>query len=184
VQISSSVVRARPDGSSEFIDYVGNAASGTNYGLELSTSFEASDNVLFYGSLGLLRTQYEDFINSAGDNLEGRQQAHAPNYQYTFGVDVRVNSKIELGLNILGKDNFYFSDSHSIRSEAYNLVNLNFSYTLNEWQLTLWGRNLSDEDYLVRGFYFGNDPRDSYTAKGYTQLGEPARLGLTLNMDF
>ena len=184
VQISSSVLRARPDGSSEFIDYVGNAASGTNYGLELSTSFEASDNFLFYGSLGLLRTQYEDFINSAGDNLEGRQQAHAPNYQYTFGVDVRVNSKIELGLNILGKDSFYFSDSHSIRSETYNLVNLNLSYTWNEWQLTLWGRNLSDEDYLVRGFYFGNDPRDSYTAKAYTQLGEPARLGLTLNMDF
>tara|TARA_B100001250_G_scaffold8968_1_gene7760 strand:+ start:568 stop:2634 length:2067 start_codon:yes stop_codon:yes gene_type:complete len=184
VQISSSVVRVRSDGSSEFIDYVGNAASGTNYGLEISSSFEASDNILFYGSLGLLETEYENFINSAGDDLEGRQQAHAPNYQYTFGVDMRVNSKIELGLNILGKDSFYFSDSHSIRSEAYNLVNLNFSYTWNEWQLTLWGRNLSDEDYLVRGFYFGNDPRDSYTAKGYTQLGEPARLGLTLNMDF
>ena len=184
MQISSSVVRVRSDGSSEFIDYVGNAASGTNYGLEISSSFEASDKFLFYGSLGLLEAQYENFINSAGDDLEGRQQAHAPNYQYTFGVDMRVNSKIELGLNILGKDSFYFSDSHSIRSEAYNLVNLNFSYTWDEWQLTLWGRNLSDEDYLVRGFYFGNDPRDSYTAKGYTQLGEPARLGLTLNMDF
>jgi len=184
MQISSSVVRVRSDGSSEFIDYVGNAASGTNYGLEISSSFEASDKFLFYGSLGLLETQYENFINSAGDDLEGRQQAHAPNYQYTFGVDMRVNSKIGLGLNILGKDSFYFSDSHSIRSEAYNLVNLNFSYTWDEWQLTLWGRNLSDEDYLVRGFYFGNDPRDSYTAKGYTQLGEPARLGLTLNMDF
>ena len=35
----------------------------------------------------------------------------------------------------------------------------------------LWERNLTDEDYFVRGFYFGNDPRDNYLSKGYTQLG-------------
>ena len=34
VQISSSIVRTRDDGSSEFIDYIGNAAAGSNYGLE------------------------------------------------------------------------------------------------------------------------------------------------------
>jgi outer membrane receptor protein involved in Fe transport len=91
---------------------------------------------------------------------------------------------LELDVNIQGKDSFYFSDSHSVRSKDYNLVNASLSYSWNEWQLTLWGRNLSDEDYSVRGFFFGNDPRDNYTAKGYTQLGEPMRYGLTLNMDF
>ena len=184
VQISSSVVRTRADGSSEFIDYVGNAAAGSNYGLEISAKFQATDNAVFHGSLGLLKTEYKNFINSAGDNLGGRQQAHAPEYQYTLGVDIRISSELELDVNIQGKDSFYFSDSHSVRSKDYNLVNASLSYSWNEWQLTLWGRNLSDEDYSVRGFFFGNDPRDNYTAKGYTQLGEPIRYGLTLNMDF
>ncbi|HIF73690.1 MAG TPA: TonB-dependent receptor [Porticoccaceae bacterium] len=184
VQIASSVVRSRADGSSEFIDYVGNAAAGSNYGLEASAKFQAANNIMFHGSLGLLKTKYKEFVNSAGDNLGGRQQAHAPNYQYTLGVDIRISSALELDVNIQGKDSFYFSDSHSIRSKDYSLVNASLSYSWKEWQLTLWGRNLNDEDYLVRGFFFGNDPRDNYAAKGYTQLGEPMRYGLTLNMDF
>ena len=184
VQIASSVVRSRADGSSEFIDYVGNAAAGSNYGLEASAKFQAANNIMFHGSLGLLKTEYKEFVNSAGDNLGGRQQAHAPNYQYTLGVDIRISSALELDVNIQGKDSFYFSDSHSIRSKDYSLVNANLSYSWKEWQLTLWGRNLNDEDYSVRGFFFGNDPRDNYVAKGYTQLGEPMRYGLTLNMDF
>jgi len=57
-------------------------------------------------------------------------------------------------------------------------------YTRDKLSLNLWARNLGDKDYFVRGFYFGNDPRDNYTAKGYTQLGEPARYGVTLNLDF
>ncbi len=184
VQISSSVVRTRTDGSSEFIDYVGNAAAGSNYGLEISAKLQTTDNFVLYGSLGLLKTEYQNFINSAGNNLGGRQQAHAPDYQYTLGADIRISSALELDVNIQGKDSFYFSDSHSIRSKDYTLVNASLSYNRNEWQLTLWGRNLTDEDYSVRGFFFGNDPRDNYTAKGYTQLGEPRRYGLTLNMDF
>ncbi len=184
VQISSSVVRTRADGSSEFIDYVGNAAAGSNYGVEFSAKYQSTENIMFHGSLGLLKTEYENFVNSSGDNLGGRQQAHAPDYQYTLGVDIRVNPRFELAVNIQGKDSFYFSDSHSIRSEDYNLLNASLSYSWNQWRLTLWGRNLGDEDYSVRGFFFGNDPRDNYTAKGYTQLGEPMRLGLSLNMDF
>jgi outer membrane receptor protein involved in Fe transport len=183
VQISSSVVRTRANGSSEFIDYVGNAAAGSNYGLEISAKFQATDKIMFNGSLGLLKTKYKDFINSTGDNLEGRQQAHAPDYQYTLGGDIRISSELKFNINIQGKDSFYFSDSHSIRSKDYNLVNASLSYSWNEWKLTLWGRNLSDKDYSVRGFFFGNDPRDNYIAKGYTQLGEPIRYGLTLNMD-
>ena len=184
VQISSSVVRTRDDGSSEFIDYIGNAAAGSNYGVEFSGNFKTSEKVDFYASLGLLKTQYDDFTNSAGDNLEGREQAHAPSYQYSLGVNIKVANNVDFGLNVLGKDSFYFSDSHGIQSSSYSLTNVNLSYSRENWKLMLWGRNLSDEDYYVRGFYFGNDPRDNYVEKGYTQLGEPARLGVTLNLDF
>ena len=184
VQISSSIVRTRDDGSSEFIDYIGNAAAGSNYGLEFSGNFKATERVDFYGSLGLLKTRYDDFINSAGDNLEGREQAHAPSYQYSLGANIRLGNNVDFGLNILGKDSFYFSDSHGVQSNAYHLINANLSYSWENWKAMLWGRNLTDEDYFVRGFYFGNDPRDNYLSKGYTQLGEPARVGVTINLDF
>jgi len=184
VQISSSTVRVRDDGNSEFIDFIGNAAAGSNSGIELSGQWLASESLTLYGSLGLLDAKYEDFINSAGDNLDGRQQAHAPDYQYTIGMDIMFSTALGLDINLQGRDAFYFSDSHSIRSNSYALLNASLRYQRGNLNATLWGRNLGDKDYYVRGFYFGNDPRDNYTAKGYTQLGEPVRYGLTVNLDF
>lgn len=184
VQISSSTVRTRQDGSSEFIDFIGNAAAGNNRGIEANAQWLATDNLTLYGSLGILDSAYEDFTNSAGINLDGREQAHAPGYQYTLGAGFNINNRLSLDINIQGRDAFYFSDSHAVRSDAYTLLNTSLQYTRENLALTLWGRNLGDEDYLIRGFYFGNDPRDDYQAKGYTQLGEPRVFGLTLDLSF
>ncbi|MGA0934157.1 MAG: TonB-dependent receptor [Pseudohongiellaceae bacterium] len=184
VQISSSTVRVRDNGSAEFIDFIGNAAGGTNRGLEVSAQWQSTDHWSLYGNLGLLDADYEDFINSNGDNLDGRQQAHAPDYQYTLGMVYDFDANLSLDVNVQGRDAFYFSDSHDARSDSYALLNASLRYQRDAMTLTLWGRNLTDEDTFVRGFYFGNDPRDDYTARGYTQLGEPVRYGLTVNLDF
>jgi len=184
VQISSSTVRVRDNGSAEFIDFIGNAAGGTNRGLEISAQWQSADHWSLYGNLGLLDADYEDFINSNGDNLDGRQQAHAPDYQYTLGMVYDFDANLSLDVNVQGRDAFYFSDSHDARSDSYALLNASLRYQRDAMTLTLWGRNLTDEDTFVRGFYFGNDPRDDYTARGYTQLGEPVRYGLTVNLDF
>ena len=184
VQISSSTVRVRDDGSAEFIDFIGNAAAGSNRGVEANMQWIATQSVTLYGSVGLLNSEYEDFINSSGENLDGREQAHAPGYQFTLGTTVLLTSALSLDFNAQGRDRFFFSDSHAVQSKSYTLLNASLKYVSNQFNLTLWGRNLSDEDYYVRGFFFGNDPRDNYSAKGYTQFGEPATYGLTLNIEF
>lgn len=184
VQISSSTTRMRNDGSAEFIAYTGNAAAGFNRGVELSAQWLSNERVTLYGNLGLLDSEYKDFVNSEGDNLDGRQQAHAPDYQYTLGTSIMLLPLLSLDLNLQAKDAFYFSDSHSERSDSYALINASLLWEWNQLDVRVWGRNLLDKDYPVRGFYFGNDPRDGYTAKSYTQLGEPLRFGVTLNVDF
>ncbi|MDT8397731.1 MAG: TonB-dependent receptor [Pseudomonadales bacterium] len=184
VQISSSVVRIRDDGSSEFIDFIGNAASGSNYGLEANVDWLASDRLKLYGSLGLLKTEFRNFIDANGLNQSGRAQAQAPSYQFTAGAGLALSPQLAFDINLQGRDAFFFSDSYDARSQAYELLNASLSYTLDDWHFTLWGRNLGNRDYLVKGFFFGNDPRDDFTPRLFTQLGEPRRVGLTLNLDF
>lgn len=184
VQISSSTLRMREGGSTEFIDYTGNAAGGANYGIELNATWHPNERLGIYAALGLLQTRYENFINSAGDDLDGRDQAHAPEYQFSLGTEILLMPDLILNISVQGRDGFYFSDSHSVRSSSYALWHSSLSYQFNDWRISLWGRNLGDRDYHVRGYYFGNDPRDGYTEKGYTQLGEPRHYGVRVNYDF
>lgn len=184
VQISSSTLRVRDDGSTEFIDFIGNAADGFNRGLELSLRYVPTDTLQLYSSLGLLDTEYQDFINSAGKDLSGRDQAHAPRRQYTVGMSWQALPSLSLDLNMQGRSAFYFSDSHDSRSRSYDLVNASARWQLAQWTLTVWGRNLTDKDYEVRGYFFGNDPRDGYEDHTYVQWGEPRRFGVTVNYDF
>lgn len=184
VQVKSSKTIAREDGSSEFISYLGNAATGSNVGVEVEGSWQFNDLLELYGSLGLLDTEYDDFINADDKNLSGRQQAHAPNYQFNVGINIQPNEYWVVNFSVDGKDGFYFSDSHNERSKSVVLANASLSYLSDDYQVKIWTRNLTNEDYANRGFYFGNDPRDGYTAKPYTQLSEPLVFGITLDYQF
>jgi len=180
VQIDSSITLVRSDGSSEFIDFIGNAAEGVNQGIEVEIDWVPSHQVNLGASFGLLRGEYENYINAEGEDLDGREQAHAPSYQYHLFADFEIVRGLFFNLTFEGRDEFFFSDSHHAKSSAYDLISASLAYEWQDWTIRLWGRNLGDQDYFVRGYYFGNDPRDGYAAKAYTQLGEPRRYGLTV----
>lgn len=184
VQIRSSFSVLRDDNSSEFISYLGNAASGFNRGIEFESGWYVNDFIELNANIGLLETEFDDFINSNGDNLSGREQAHAPSYQYHLSAKLQPNENWLINFSIEGKDKFYFSDSHIQKSDTINLVNASVVFYQDDWQVKLWARNVFDKDYKTRGFYFGNDPRDGYTAKAYTQLAEPAVFGITFDYEF
>ncbi len=184
IQVKTSLSSIRPDGSVEFTPYLGNGASGFNRGVEVESAWQLNDSIELYGALGLLDTEFSDFTNSDGVDLSGREQAHAPNYQVNMGMNYQPNEQWLVNVSVDGKDGYYFSDSHDEKSDSSVVLNASINYLQENWQVKLWARNLLDEDIATRGFYFGNDPRDSYTAKGYQQFAEPMVMGVTLDYQF
>jgi outer membrane receptor protein involved in Fe transport len=181
-QVRSSFIRDRDDGSSDFIPYIDNAAEGTNKGAEVEVNWFVSNNLQVAASVGLLDAKFDQFIDREGRDLSGRDQAHAPGYMFHLAADYSWNRWF-LQASIDGKDDFYFSDGHSVQSESFTLVNARIGYETEAWNLSLWGRNLTDKDYFTRGFSFPNDPRKGYITESYFQYGEPRILGLTLEMN-
>lgn len=178
-QVKSSLVRTRPDGSTEFIDFLGNAAEGTNRGLEIDMSWTLSERFFLTANVGWLDAEFDEFTNEFGEDLSGRDQAHAPGYMYNVALSYEQGPWFA-SLSVDGKDEFYFSDRHAVKSDSYTLFNASMGYAAEQWTVTLWGRNLGDEDYFVRGFgSFGNDPRKFYVTEPYYQFGEPRVTGLT-----
>lgn len=179
MQLATSVVRVRPDGSSQFIEFTGNAAEGRNYGLEGEFEWRLAQVTLF-GSLGLLDTQYNDFVNGEGRQLDGRDQTHAPAYQYYAGAEFETAGQFFVRGELEGKGAFYFSDSNDDQSSDYLLLNVSMGFDAPHWAVSLWARNVTDATYEVRGYHFGNDPRIDYEPRTYTQFGEPRRYGATV----
>ena len=184
VQISTSITLLREDGSAEFIGYMGNGAKGVNQGLEVEAVLQTTDRLQLTASAGLLDAEFENYINGSGEDLDGRDQAQAPAYHYYFAADYRFTQALRLNISLEGKDDYYFSDGHAERSPSYAVYNGSLRYFVDAWELSAWGRNLSDKDYFVRGFSFPNDPRDGYTATRWTQLGSPRQFGVTAKVSF
>ncbi len=184
-QVKGSLVVPREDGSSDFVDYTSNAAKGNNYGLELELEWLILDSLTLYSNIGLLETEFEDYINADGVDLSGRDQAHAPSYQYAIGGRYDFGRGFYLRADLEGKDEFFFSDRHETTSPAQDLLSARIGYNDENWEIALWGRNLTDEDYFARGFgSFGNDPRKEYALEPYYQFGEPRMLGVSASYTF
>lgn len=184
MQVTSYYEIINDDNSRSFPSYISNAVTGTNFGLEIDAGWQITPDVEVYGALGLLKSDYDGLIDQDGNDQSRDEQAHAPNYQFTLGMNYQLTDNLLVNVSVDGKDEFFFSDSHQEKSESVEVVNMSLSYSKDEWQVKLWARNVFDEEYATRGFYFGNDPRDEYTAKAYYQLAEPAVFGATFDYSF
>jgi len=177
-----------PDKPQRFILFTENAGSSNNYGAELDATWYATDNLQVYSSIGWLETaygdyQYQDKYGTEVD-LTGRDLAHSPHVTYSLGGTYRANSGWFANLNLSGKSEFYYSDSNESRSEPYTIVNARVGYEASAWSAYLWGRNLFNEEYGVRGFYFGNEPDNGWAEKQYIRYGDPRQIGVTFNVKF
>ena len=106
MQISTSR-QTDPNDPLTFVYFTGNAASGSNYGIETDFAFQATDNLNIYGSLGLLTAEFDDFVTSEG-TFNGRQQAHAPSYSFSLGAEYQHLNGFFARIDVSGKDSFYF----------------------------------------------------------------------------
>jgi iron complex outermembrane receptor protein len=76
-------------------------------------------------------------------------------------------------------DGFFYDYGYDIKSPSYALLNVAVGRDFGPWSVKIWGRNVLDEEYFVRGFFFGDRPPD-FANELYTRLGDPSQYGVTL----
>jgi outer membrane receptor protein involved in Fe transport len=172
-----------PNNPNTFVFYTGNAPSGHNYGLESTLDWAATPSLNVGASLGLLQTLYHGFVQN-GETLPDRALPHAPPWQAAINATWRDARGYFARLDLTGMGAFFYDlPPNNTRSSAYGLLNAKLGWEKERWEVYLWGRNLLDKNYTVRGFYFGDEPPD-FPNKVYTQLGEPRNFGAHLTLKF
>ncbi len=137
-----------------FVLYTDNAARGENFGLEGTLRWQPIPELLLDARGAILETRYIDYTFGDRD-LDGREQAHAPQYQFDLGLEYRHARGLYARVDFAGLDDFYFDVSHDQRAPSRVLTHLKAGYSGDRWRAEVWVRNLFDRYYSQRGFEFG-----------------------------
>jgi outer membrane receptor protein involved in Fe transport len=167
--------------------FITSNAKGHSWGLEASMAWQVSDYWQLHGSLGLLKSEIDQYgLEREADiegELTGREFAHAPPYTLNLGASYATPGGWMARLDFNAVGSYYFDYSHDEKSGSFQTVNLKFGKQWSRWSVYAWVRNLFDETYYTRGFSFGLEP-PWFERTLYTRLGDPRHYGMTVSYSY
>jgi len=142
------------------------------FGAELDFTYAVTDNLKFFGGVGLTDGEIEK--NNNRPQTEGNEAPLAPEYTVNLGGQYRYNINGDLALvmradyQYIGENWFHTvqdnqqpaiwtallgfpvaSDMSQTKRNPFGTIDLRLSLQASKWSITAWGRNITEEDYLA-----------------------------------
>ncbi len=163
--------------------FTDNGDESVIYGAEAEGSYQLVGDWSLHGSLALMGSELERFTLTNGNPGGGGRLPNAPSYGYSIGLRFQPKEGFFGNLELLGRDAYLESVSNAEERSRFDVFNTSVGYRREQWSITLWARNLLDERYDRRVFFFGNeDP--NYTPTRYTSAADPRQIGVTARYEF
>jgi len=134
-----------------------NAADAEVIGAELELTLTPVDGLFIQAGVGILETELKEFVPVPGLDLSGNRLASAP--ELTANVLARYDWLMANGASfymqgdISYQDDVFFDAFNGpvVAQDAYSIVGARAGFVSSDdrWEVSLWGRNLSDEKYLT-----------------------------------
>ena len=141
-----------------------NAAEADVKGFEADLVWLPTDSLEITAAYGYLDAVYGEFVWPNGTDLSNQTLPNAPKNKYSLGISYNVDLSGGGSLRFYGDYNYtaahHFNreDKFQEHTGSYDVLSANLTYTSSDeqWAVTLWGKNLADEEYYVkRGEFFG-----------------------------
>lgn len=147
-------------------------------GLEASAAWDATRGLTFHGSLALMDSELDRFTLANGNAGGGRALANAPRHGYTLGARARSGAGLFASLELVGRAEQFDSNNQNEARRAFRVLHATLGREWDAWTFTLWARNLLDETYDKRVYFFGNADPD-YLETRYETRADPRQVGVT-----
>ncbi len=132
-----------------------NAARSHSYGVELNATVRPFSTLEMQAYAGYIKAIYDDYVRSSSEDYSGRQFMGTP--RSNAGLSVLwtpvQNWQTSVSVRHIGKVNIptaYYAE------DGYTLVDANVTWHLKNWSVNIYGKNLTDKDYLTRAISSGN----------------------------
>ena len=145
------------------IQRLGNVDEARVTGIDVEAIWAPAAGLTLQANVGWLDTELGTFDTLNGPVPEGNKLPNAPDL--TFGVLARYEADLTQALGGMIQVDANYSDAvfkdaindPIIAADSYTIVNARVGIfnERRDWEVTLWGRNLSDELYVVQGLNTG-----------------------------
>jgi outer membrane receptor protein involved in Fe transport len=186
-----------PNGNTQPFPYQSGEGEGTAKGWEFETVWAPTDRLRLNAGLGLIDTNYiqAGFFDGVTGNFPGAPFAYAADTSGTLGVQYIV--PMGNGGRILLVGNYGYTGEYArdaayqrtlvdengnpVLEPAYGLFNARFVYEPADrnYSVELWGKNLTDEQYVNGGF----DTRDIW-GYDFAIIGRAREMGVSVGFTF
>ena len=180
--------------STSFYTTTANAGRSHLYGAELEINAKPFPQLLGgalrgfepFASVGLLKTEFDEFKNNCDDNGENCDDYAGNSFPYAAPVTGTLGAHYRLrGFFAFAAATYnaaYYGQASNVedsRVPAKTLLNARLGYQLDRIRLSVYGRNLGDDLNLQDRFTVGPESRRR-TAKRY---GEPRLFGVAVEVN-
>ena len=146
----------KPTGTTDY--FVDNAEDVEIFGIEVELEANPNDRTTFSLTYGLVDGEIKKHVGknfNAGTfaidshNFAGKSIPYSP--EQTFGASlgylVSENIVANLGIRNIGKIHYLDQTATDTVNDSYTLLNASIGYASEEWEMSIFGTNLTDEEY-------------------------------------
>jgi iron complex outermembrane receptor protein len=141
-----------------------NAGSAKVKGIELELNAAATENLTINAAITALDPKYIDYNDKAGHVYDGNVMQRTPKTKYNVGLVYSADvgswqDGIVARVNYTHQSKLYWGPDNVSYEPGYGLVDASVKVQppSAHWSVTLWGKNLADEQYSQLGLPFLGD---------------------------
>ncbi len=161
-----------------------NAGESVSKGAELEFNIRPVTNISTFVNAGYTHAKFENYVKDPVENEDysGNFIPYIPRYTFSTGMNYRlllpnnlVNElRFHFSYNGIGKH--YWNNDNTIKEDYYGLLNASITGFIKNFQISLWGKNLTNTEYSVFMFESRN--------QRFAQKSLPLRIGVSLKANF
>ena len=180
---NQQIAEFSPNGTGRMIK---NAGKSRSYGVEASLRSMITKRWGCNVAYGFTMANFTDYtvrIDSTQVNdFSGKRVPFAPAHtlsvstDYTWILNKKLLDNIHFSVQCVGNGDIYWTENNDVNQPFYALLNANISFRRKWFQLDLWGKNISNTNYLA--FYFET------LGNPFAQKGNPTQFGVNLHFIF
>ena len=155
------------------------------YGLQADLEWRPTPNDRFAGSVGYSHARNKQFVTPNGDDFSGLQPPYAPDWtllgSYTHSFALGDGRTLDASVSARYESAWFADYSHTIGTKQDATAKLDASLTYdsgNDWQFSIWGKNLTNKAVLAATAAAGFPG----PASGY--LEAPRTYGIRLSLKY